>query len=300
MECKTGPGPINSPRDFGPKVNGQFINVTVIVPTLGRVQQAIELHNILHNLVPRPKGINFVFQEEIERQEFNNSSECARECSSLINTRSVIAARNFGINAAKTDYIAFIDDDCRPANGNWLSELVEPLDNQDIALTTGAVLGWHGASGNLPFLKRAFLLLPPFLEPIGKTDSSISSYAKTVAGGNFAARRIELQSVGGFANNFPSPCIYEETEMAIRLTSVFNKRIWYSAKAQIIHDQSLSGGMRSDGHKTTELFIINQRRILLECVYGKSKATEARMSAFKSFRAVKTTVKFVFRRSSAK
>lgn len=276
------------------------INVTVVVPTLGRVQQAIELHAILHNLDPSPVKINFVFQVENERREFSIMKRCAENCSSLIGERSVIAARNFGINAAETEYVVFIDDDCRPANRNWLSELVKPLSSRNIALTTGPVLGWHGASGSLPFLKRAFLLLPPFLEPVGKTDSSTSSHVKTVAGGNFAARRLELQAVGGFTNRFSSPCIYEETEMAIRMSRVFDKAIWFNAEAQVIHDQGEFGGMRSNGHEATDSFIINQRQILLECVYGSSKATEARITAYKAFRAIKSGVKIFFRKSGAR
>jgi len=280
-------------------MNRQFVDATLVIPTLGRVHQSIKLHHIIHELDPGPRQTNFVFQDEEEWSEFINSSQCGTQCSSLIRKRSVVAARNFGITTASTKYIAFIDDDCRPVDDKWLSELIEPLTDRQVALVTGPVFGWDGASGNLPFINRAFLLLPPFLEPVGRVDSHISARAFSVAGGNFAARRLEIQAIRGFSTRFTSPCIYEETEMAIRLCRVFDKTIRFNAHAGVIHDQNPTGGMRSDNFDFNAKFFRGQRRVLLESVYGKSMMTEARVASYHAFQLLKYGLKAPLRKRSS-
>jgi len=277
----------------------KFIDATVVVPTLGRVEQSDALHRKLHDLKPAPIKIIFVFQRNIEWEEFTKLSACGENCSMHINEISVVAARNAGLNAAQTKFVAFIDDDCSPANNNWLEELIQPLDKTDAALTTGPVFGWSSASGNLPFVKRAFLLLPPFLEPIGKTDSEISARASTVAGGNFCARRAELKAVGGFSHKFSSPSLYEETEMAMRISRTMDKGIWFNANAGIVHDQNLQGGMRNTNSEPVGSFIVSQRRILLQSVYGISKTTNARIMLYRVSRFIISLGKTIKNKSGA-
>lgn len=267
------------------------LNATVIVPTLGRVDQAIKLHWRLHKLNPKPERLLFVFQRKDEWKKFSGLTSCGYSCSTLTNVESAIAARNRGIEVSSTEFVAFIDDDCAPINSDWLLELTQPLGQEHIGLTTGPVLGWDGVSGKLPFVKRAFLLLPPFLEPIGKPDSPFSSSAMTIAGGNFAARRIDLEVVGGFSDKFSSPSLYEETELALRLCATLEKSVWFNANAQVVHKQSETGGMRTHQTTPSDEFIFSQRKILIESFYGKSRKTTLRLSAYRLMRSIRAIVR---------
>ncbi len=262
------------------------IDVTVVVPTLGRVKESINLHEILHALDPGPSEIFFVFQDSSEIAEFTSATNCARGCSMEIAAQSAVLARNAGLSYTQTTYIAFIDDDCVPESIDWLANLVSPLTSPEVGLVTGPVLGWTNASGRLPFLRRAFLLLPPFLEPIGKPDSELSGKAHTVAGGNFAARTSQLKEINGFSVAFGSPSLYEETELAIRMKRVYGTSIWFCSQAKVVHNQSGHGGMRTNAPVSSEAFILDQRKILLEEVYGKSSTTNLRLMTYRSARSL--------------
>jgi len=262
------------------------IDVTVVVPTLGRVKESVNLHETLHALDPGPSEIFFVFQDSSEIAEFRSSTNCKRGCSMEIADQSAALARNAGLTDTQTTYIAFIDDDCVPESLDWLSNLVSPLSSPEVGLVTGPVLGWTNASGRLPFLRRAFLLLPPFLEPIGKPDSELSGKAHTVAGGNFAARTSQMKEINGFSAAFGSPSLYEETELALRMKKFYRTSIWFCSQAKVVHNQSGHGGMRTNAPVPSEAFVLGQRKILLEEVYGKSSTTNLRLMTYRLARSL--------------
>lgn len=281
-------------------MHSSSLDVTVIVPTLGRVQQAEALHGKLHKLNPNPARILFVFQRKDEWIEFSKLTLCGSFCSTLIKIDSVVAARNMGLEMAQSEFLAFIDDDCSPVKNDWLLEIIRPLSERNVALVTGPILGWDGVSGKIPFIKRAFLLLPPFLEPIGRPDSTVSSSAMTIAGGNFAVKRIDLGVVGGFSNKFSSPSLYEETELALRLCRTLGKAIWFNADAKVVHEQSETGGMRTHQSTPSDEFIISQRRILIESFYGKSRRTTLRLTAYRIMRSIRSVMKTTATRGKGK
>jgi len=275
-----------------------ILDVTIVVPTLGRTRESIDLHEVLHTLEPAPSKIIFIFQDTTDITEFRATGNCSEHCSVEISGRSAVLARNAGLALCETTYIAFIDDDCVPNSRDWLSTLTAPLSSSKVGLVTGPVFGWSNASGTVPWLTRAFLLLPPFLEPIGRPDSGISATAHTVAGGNFAARTEDLKVVGGFSTRFGSPSLYEETELAIRVTRRFSNSIWFNSSAGVTHKQALHGGMRANSTHISEEFVLLQRQILLEEVYGRNGMTDIRIATFrltrKLFRPVKN-IKKIFR-----
>lgn len=267
------------------------LNASIIIPTYGRVAATVQLHEQLHALEPPPRQIIFVFQRNDEWNEFAQHSACAATCSVIISEASAAKARNAGLMKVETEFVAFIDDDCIPINKNWLEEILKPLTAPYIGLVTGPVLGWSTASGRLPFIKRAFLLVPGILEPIGNPESDISAVAQSIAGGNFAGRTQELREVGGFSERFVSPSLYEETEFAIRFKRSLRKAIWFNSRAQVCHNQQRQGGMRALNSVVAPEFIYDQRRILFESLYGEGIGTSFRLFIYRLLRSAFAIVK---------
>ncbi len=267
------------------------LDVSVVIPTLGRPAQAAALSHKLETLTPRMREALFVFQDIDDLEAFQALEPAASSTALLADRKSAGYARNWGLHRASCALVAFLDDDCVPAAGDWLAALVAPLSHPKIALTTGAVLGWGSATGRLPGTSKAFQLWPPFLEPVGHPDSAIASFCDTVAGGNFAARTADLRAVGGFSDVFQSPSLYEETELSIRVMRVSGGRIRYVPHAAVRHEQELSGGMRSDSDGFSTEFVDSQRWLLLREVYGDSFATRIRFGAYRLARKSARTVR---------
>jgi GT2 family glycosyltransferase len=137
--------------------------------------------------------------------------------------------RNIGIEAARGEVIAFIDDDCLP-RAHWLVRLTKPLFQGDEVTTSGfsvlpstklgnaiATLGYPGG-GSLGFEK---------MWPVTK-----NGFTSHLGGGNCAFKKQVLQKMEGFLNELVFGG--EDTELALRLTKAGHK-IRYVADALVWH-----------------------------------------------------------------
>ena len=84
--------------------------------------------------------------ESLKKQRYNGTFEIL-----VVKGGNRAQARNFGINQAKGEIIAFIDSDC-VASENWLSLLVYELNNDK---TLGGVGGVNLSPDNGPILGKA-------------------------------------------------------------------------------------------------------------------------------------------------
>ena len=260
----------------------------IVVPTLGRVERAIELHRLLHSLTPGPEEIYFVFQDPDEFDEFIRSSSCSAECALLGRTRSASSARNLGLSRVRSDVVAFLDDDCAPQHSTWLAAITAPLIDPSIGLVTGRVLGWDSPSGHYRWLPSGYFLLPWVLEPVGNHEGRKGRRCHTVIGCNFAGRASQLRQIGGFAEEFSSPSLYEETELSLRLRRLTGTVVLYSPEAAIVHSQSAHGGMRDHGPTSPSPdFIIGERMKLYRLCFGRGPNTLFRSLTYRLVRRIR-------------
>lgn len=263
------------------------IDASIIVPTLGRVDVALGLSRKLGELEPKPKEVIFVFQRQDELAEWANRNTNEDTRGVLCGVMSAAAARNFGAYQATGRYLVFLDDDCLPVESSWLVEIIAPLEVQGALLCTGAVLGWNSASGLLPNTKRAFRVSPLLLIPWGNPASEHSSWCHTVAGGNFSVERSSFVTAGGFSLAFGSPSIYEETEFSLRITARQKEKIWFNSRARVTHEQQSSGGMRTTQQRMTDEFLLAQKKILFESVFGFTLAARLRLRLYQWLRRIR-------------
>ena len=263
------------------------IDASIVIPTLGRVDAALGLSRKLGELKPKPKEIIFVFQRQDELAAWASRNTNEGTLGVLCGVMSAAAARNFGASQATGRYLVFLDDDCLPVESNWLVEIVSPLELQGALLCTGAVLGWKSASGLLLKTNRAFMVSPLLLIPWGNPASERSSWCHTVAGGNFSLERSSFVGAGGFSAAFGSPSIYEETEFSLRITSRQKKKIWFNARARVAHEQQSSGGMRSTQRRMTDEFVLAQKKILFESVFGFTMSARLRLRVYQALKRIR-------------
>lgn len=103
--------------------------------------------------------------------------------------QSSYAARNVGICAARGEFLAFTDADCRP-QADWLKQLIQPFNNPAVGLVAGEILALPGTSWLERYadrhatLSQKYTLAHPFY-PYGQTA-------------NLAVRRCVLEQRGLF------------------------------------------------------------------------------------------------------
>jgi GT2 family glycosyltransferase len=150
------------------------------------------------------------------------------------------AGRNVGIAAARTDVVAFVDDD-GVADAHWLERLMAAFEAQPGLVGAGGqvVPHWEGDASWLPeeLLWVAGCTYAGHRRDAGPIRNPI--------GCNMAFRRVALLVVGGFATEFGKNggafAICDETELCLRLAERFGEdRIVYVPAAAVVHHVSAS------------------------------------------------------------
>ena len=185
------------------------MSVTVVVPTLGRPSLQRLLGSLAASRGPLPDRVLLVD----DRREPARSQQALRpalpgwtaERTEVIAgpSRGPAAARNAGWRAARTEWVAFLDDDVEVGDA-WLDDLAADLKGcaDDVA----------GSQG------RIVVPLPRHRRPTDAERNTAGLETAQWITADIAYRRAVLQAVGGFDMRFPR-AFREDADLGLRITA---------------------------------------------------------------------------------
>ena len=158
-------------------------------------------------------------------------------------TANISAARNAGADVASGDIIAFIDDDAVP-EPTWLTHLMAPFAQPDVAIVGGYVIGRNGIS----YQWRARMAFPdgdasPFELPDDQTSILQGEAGRAIKteGTNMAVRRDILAQLGGFDAAFAF--YLDETDLNMRIAAA-------GLKTAVVPDALVHHGYAASDRRT--------------------------------------------------
>jgi histidinol-phosphate phosphatase family protein len=176
----------------------------IVVPTLGRPSLRALLHSLTEAAGPLPERI-FLIDDRRDRDvplEIEQHGELGRRITIVRGAAAgPAAARNRGLARARSDWVAFLDDDV-VVEAQWRRDLVA-----DIAACDERCAGTQG---------RVTVPLPPGREPTDWERNVRGLEEARFITADCAYRRDALRAVGGFDERFPR-AYREDAELALRL-----------------------------------------------------------------------------------
>jgi glycosyltransferase involved in cell wall biosynthesis len=211
------------------------VKLSVVVVTYNRCRDLQESLNCLLALKKTPYEIIVVD---------SNSTDCTHDVVKEypvkfinIKERSMVKARNIGLQHAKGDVVAYVDDDA-VVSEDWSEYILEPYGRLDVGGVGGRVVSSDHdvVRVNMPrkylqigrVFNNGFVLNNydiPTLSPI-EVD--------TLIGCNMSFRRKLLLAVGGFDENFKGSCFRDDTDISTRVRRQ-NYSLVYHPKALVWH-----------------------------------------------------------------
>jgi glycosyltransferase involved in cell wall biosynthesis/GT2 family glycosyltransferase len=178
--------------------------------------------------------------------------------------KNISHARNIGLFMSAGELIAFIDDDAIP-EPTWLSNLVAPFNDPQVALVGGNVRMPNGIDFQFRGARVDSL---GFDEKITLECGPAPSFY-TPIGANFAVRRSAALLVNGFDNVFSY--YFDETDFARRIESI-GLRCFHNDRAEVIHFQGV-GIYRSEDGRPSSYLGIARSKVYFALKHGLRKHT---------------------------
>ena len=206
---------------------------SIIVPTFARSRQLADCLAELARLdYPRDRFEVIVVDDGNSTPPRNAIDAVA----GLLETRLVCkehagpaSARNAGAEQARGSYLAFTDDDCRPAP-DWLLALAAQLVAHPDCACGGNTINALPAN---PYSTASQLLIS-YLYAYYNADRG---HARFLASNNFAVSKEIFRSIGGFDTTYPHAAA-EDRELCDRLLH-FGRRLIYAPEAVVYHAHAL-------------------------------------------------------------
>ncbi|MEI8050985.1 MAG: glycosyltransferase [Actinomycetes bacterium] len=131
--------------------------------------------------------------------------------------RNLARSRNLGIDVARGEFVAFIDDDAYPTE-QWLAELINHFVDPEVGGVGGEVFDYTGYTHQARYSRcsRAGDASVSLARPIiGLTETPAASTFAYPIGTNMVFRTDALRSIGGFDEQYDY--FHDETDLTRRL-----------------------------------------------------------------------------------
>jgi mycofactocin glycosyltransferase len=200
-------------------------DVTVIIPVRDNVSG-------LHRLIAALRGLRVIVVDDgsavpVAQSEFAGM-HCDVQVLRHVRNKGPAAARNTGLAATQTDYVAFLDSDVVPRRG-WLEALLGHFCDPAVALVAPRIVGLHTADNVVARYEAVRSSLDLGLREAPVVPYGPVSYVPSAA---IICRRSALAAVGGFDETMQSG---EDVDLCWRLVET-GSRLRYEPIALVAHD----------------------------------------------------------------
>lgn len=243
--------------------------ITVALPTLNR---DIELVNTVKDILKQKfDSFELIIVDQSESHDKATTAYLAKlkdERVSYYQTTpaSLPAARNYALERAKADIILFLDDDIELHDPNFINWHYKAFQkDKDIVAVAGKVVNKDNRLFVQVESKTTF-----YFDKYGIGHESfncpVSQYATEFPGGNMALKTDVVKKLGGFDVNYRGSAVREESDLAHRFKQSGGK-IYYEAKAEILHLAAPAGGTRIQTHYfDNQMFYVNDSLFAIKTV----------------------------------
>ncbi|MDT5093641.1 MAG: mycofactocin glycosyltransferase [Mycobacterium sp.] len=207
-------------------------DVTVVIPVRDNV---FGLRRVLSTL----RGLRVVVVDDgsavpVRQHEFE-SARCQVEVIRHARSKGPAAARNTGLAACNTDYVAFLDSDVVPRRG-WLEALLGHFADPAVALVAPRIVGLSHSDNMIARYEAVRSSLD-----LGRREAPVVPYGPVsyVPSAAIICRRSAMAAAGGFDETLRSG---EDVDLCWRLVES-GARLRYEPIALVAHDHRV--GMRT-------------------------------------------------------